>query len=114
MPRKFVGIPTLPTEGIPPGQAVMLNAVKQNLEMLIGVRGSGSDAAVVRSDITVRMPAKVLKTTTAQGAAISISGAQVAAAADYAKLISDVQGVIAVVNQNHDILDALIRQLKGT
>ncbi len=114
MPKRFVGIPALPTEGIPPGQVVMLNAIKQNLEMLIGVRGTGADAAVTRSDITVSMPAKVLRTTTAKGSAISISGAQVAAAADYAKLISDVQGVIAVVNQNHDILDALIRQLKGT
>jgi hypothetical protein len=114
MPRRFVGIPTLPTENVPPGQVVMLNAIKQNLEMLVGVRGNGGDAAVVRSDITIRMPAKTLNTTTALGGALDIGGVQVAAAQDYAKLISDVRGVIAVVNQHHDIIEALIRQLKGT
>lgn len=114
MPKKFVGIPSLPTEGIPPAQLVALNAIKQNVEMLIGIRGSGTDAAIVRGDITVRMPNKTLNTTTAEGAAIDIDGAQVAAAADYAKLISDVRGVMVVVNQYHDVLEALIRQLKGS
>lgn len=115
MPR-FTSIPTVPTSSIGDWNGQILNALKENVELLTGTRGEDDLAsrAITGDRVrvkTVENPTFVKVTATAQG--YTVSGVNVAALSDYAKLIIDVQNLGNDVLILRASLNALITQLKG-
>lgn len=113
---RFVGIPNVPTEGMNVPQLSVLNALKQNVELLAGIRGeSDSDsAAVLKGSInTSKMAAQSITKVTAIGAGFTIDGVNLASAEDFGKLVSDVQLVINDMTNLRDFVTKFINNLKG-
>lgn len=113
-PSRFVAIPDIP-QGLTTWQFTTLNAMKENLELLMGVRGSdGSNRAIASGQITVAgVPAQTMSRVTAGGAGFTISNVTVPSLDDYAKLILDVQQLANDVANVRATLNALIGQLRG-
>jgi hypothetical protein len=115
-PPRFSAIPTIPQSGLTDWQFQTLNAMKENIELLTGARGSGaaSASAVTRSSITVlEAPAQTMQRVTAQGLGFTISGVLVPSLDDYIKLASNVQQLANDVATLRSIINTLITQLKG-
>lgn len=117
---KFTAVPNISQEGLPDAQFAIFNALKENVDLLIGARGGDASAmaAVTRGSITVNpAPEMTMKRVSAEGAgfAININNQifNVAGHEDYVKLIVDVQQLANDVATLRDVLNALIRQLKG-
>lgn len=113
---RFTGIPSLPQVGVEEWQYRFLGAVKQNVELLIGTRGEQdlSSRAILRS--TVRIPSAPepsLRTLSAVGSGLSISGAQVASLSDYQLLVKDVQLLTNDVAALRQAVNTLIAQLRS-
>lgn len=100
---RFSGIPDLP-EGIGQEWApALISSLKQNVELLAGLRGEQdrASAAVLRGDVDVnRLPPANLRNIdyepyeiTAEGKGFNIEGELVAGLDDYAKLIGDVANI---------------------
>lgn len=112
---RFTAIPNIPQAGLTDWQFNTLNAMKENIELLIGVRGSDNTVrAVVSGQITVaNPPSQTMTRVTAEGTGFTISGASVPSLDDYGKLISDVQQLANDVANLRTTLSTLINQLKG-
>lgn len=113
---RFAGIPDIP-EGLGQEWAPdLIGALKQNVELLAGIRGETdrASAAVLRGDVEVnRLPPANLQSlsyepyeVTAEGQGFEIQGQQVASLDDFAKLISD---VISVSNNTQRLANDLTR-----
>jgi len=100
---RFSGIPDVP-EGLGQEWApALIGALKQNVELLAGIRGEQdrASAAVLRGDVDVnRVAPPNLQSVsfdsyeiTAEGQGFDIEGERVASLDDYAKLIGDVANV---------------------
>ena len=100
---RFSGIPDIP-EGLGQEWApALIGALKQNVELLAGIRGEEdrASAAVLRGDVNVNpLPPANLRSLsfdsyqlTAEGKGFEIDGEQLASLDDYAKLIVDVANV---------------------
>lgn len=110
---QFTAIPTVPQQGLNDWQFQTLNAMKENIELLTGVRGTGA-AAVIRGAVTVAgAPTQTMQRVTAQGAGFTISGQNVPSLDDYAQLIGNVQQLANDVAALRATVNALINQLKG-
>jgi len=112
---QFIAIPN-PPMGIPAWQVQMLNAMKDNIELLTGQRGERGQQSksVLKSDITIRsLPAQQIRQTSASGQGFTIDNASVPSLTDYVSLIQDVQSVIADVTALRSTLETLITQLRG-
>jgi hypothetical protein len=112
---RFTAIPAVPT-GLNEWQNQLLNALKEDVELLCGIRGEADAAsqAVTRSTITVLEANEMtLKRVTAEGKGYTISGQNVADLDDYAKLITNVQDLANDVAYLRSIINVLISQLKG-
>ncbi len=113
---KFSSIPAVPNQNISEWQAAVLNALKENVELLTGYRGAGaaSNAAVIKGNIRVN-PAGTpsFSRVTATGQGYTISGQNVAALDDFGKLINDVQLLANDVATLRAVVNTLIAQLKG-
>lgn len=109
----YAAIPNVPQQGISEWQFAFFNALKQNVEQLTGQRGVPGYQSILVGNVGVQ-PADVLQIqqVTATGAGYTISGSDVAALDDVAKLILDVQKVINDVQYLRDVLNTLILQLK--
>jgi hypothetical protein len=92
-----------------------MNAMKENLELLIGARGSDSSVrALTAGQVTVSNPAAQRMTQiTAQGVGFTVSGVDVASLADYVKLASNVQQLANDVASLRATVNTLINQLTG-
>ena len=115
MPGRFTAIPSVPT-GLNEWQNQLSNTMKENVELLCGIRGEGDLAsrAVVRSDITVNEARELnMKRVTAEGKGYTISGQNVADLDDYAKLILNVQELANDVAYLRSVVNTMIVQLKG-
>lgn len=112
---RFTAIPNIPQSGLTDWQANTLNAMKENLELLIGARGDGNSArAVIGGQVTVaNPPAQTMRQVTAQGAGFTISGVTVPSLEDYGKLVTDVQQLANDVANLRATVNVLINQLKG-
>jgi hypothetical protein len=111
-PTNFTGISSIPSEGVNPGLNAFMTTIKQNLEVLMGIRGS--DKAVLVSQIGLP-ELKQQKTTqsSASGAGYDIGGGTlVAQAEDVAALISDVNSLIADVAETRQYLNELVNRLQ--
>jgi hypothetical protein len=87
--------------------------MKENIELLIGARGSSS-AALIRGTITAAAPpAQTMQRVSATGTGYTISGVTVPSLDDYTKLLDNVQQVANDVAALRNTLNTLIAQLKG-
>lgn len=113
---RFTAIPPPPQTEMSGWQFYMLNALKENVELLTGMRGErdGASAAVTKSSVSVKpMSQQSMRQVTAQGAAVNISGAVVPAMEDYVELIKNVQALANDVAALQLTLNTLISQLRG-
>lgn len=112
---RFTAIPSIPQSGLTDWQFQTMNAMKENLELLTGARGSDNSVrALTAGQVTVNNAAEQRMTRiTAQGVGFTVSGVDVASLADYLKLASNVQQLADDVASIRSTLNALINQLKG-
>lgn len=112
---RFTAIPSIPQGGLTDWQFNTLTAMKENLELLVGSRGSDNSVrAVVSGQITVPNPASPTMTrVSATGTGFTIGGATVPSLDDYSKLVSDVQQLANDVANLRATVNTLINQLKG-
>ncbi len=116
MAGRFTSIPAVPQTGVDFVQGQILEALRQNVELLAGIRGERDlvSRAVLRGDLTVVPPeAPTFRALTANGAGFVISGASVPSATDYVALLRDVERLAADVAALGATLSTLIRQLRG-
>lgn len=110
---RFTAIPAVPQQGLNDWQFQTLNAMKENIELLTGVRGTGA-SAITRNAVTVAdAPTQTMQRVTAQGVGFTISGQNVPSLDDYGQLINNVQQLANDVATLRNTVNALINQLKG-
>ena len=113
-PPRFSAIPNIPQQGLTDWQFVTLNAMKENLELLTGARGSIAGTAITKGNITVvDAPTQTMQRVTAEGTGYTISGVTVPSLDDYGKLVTNVQQLSNDVAALRTTLNTLINQLKG-
>mgnify|MGYP005990714393 FL=1 len=113
---RFTAIPAVPQGGITDWQSVLISSVKENVELLTGLRGEADLAsrAITKGQITLQeMPAQNMRQVSAKGTGFTISSQQVAGLDDVGLLITDVQTLANDLAYTRNVLNALIRQLKG-
>jgi hypothetical protein len=121
----FAPIPDVPREGLNLAESALFTAMKENIEILAGVRTSGIRA--ITSDVVTIQPTdnQSLKRVTAGASGYATSypnGATLAAqtgaiviisATDYANLIQDVQNVANDLAKVQNVVNSLIGQLRS-
>lgn len=113
---RFSAIPNPPQSEMSGWQFYMLNALKENVELLTGARGEkdGASRAITKAAVTVaQVPAQSMRQVTAQGSAVNIDGAVVPAIDDYIELLKNVQSLANDVAALRETLNTLIGQLRG-
>lgn len=113
---RYTAIPAVPLVGIEPWQSQLLNALKENVELLTGARGETDSASVAlnRARITVSAPAQQTMTrVSAQGGGVTLSGVSVPTLEDYTLLLGDVQRLANDVATLRSTVQLLISQLRG-
>jgi hypothetical protein len=113
---RFTAIPAVPQGGITDWQSVLISSVKENVELLTGLRGEVDLAskAVTKGQITLElMGDQNMKQISAKGAGFTISGQEVAGLDDYGLLLTDVQTLANDLAYTRAVLNALIQQLRG-
>lgn len=113
---RFSAIPNPPQSEMSGWQYYMLNALKENVDLLTGARGEKDNAsrALTKASITVApAPTQSMRQLTAQGAAVNIEGATVPDMTDYIELLKNVQSLANDVAALRATLNALIGQLRG-
>jgi hypothetical protein len=113
---RFTAVPSIPTGNVTEWQSQVLNAMKENVELLAGIRGEADLAskAVTRGQLSVgSAPSGTFSRVSATGKGYTISGQNVPDLDDYGKLINDVTLLANDVANLRATLNALIAQLKG-
>tara|TARA_R100001510_G_C7491322_1_gene99006 strand:+ start:87 stop:434 length:348 start_codon:yes stop_codon:yes gene_type:complete len=113
---RFTAIPAVPQGGITDWQSILITSVKENVELLTGLRGEAdlSSKAVTKGQITLleQSPQK-MQQVSAKGTGFTISSQDVAGLDDYGLLLQDVQTLANDLAQTRLVLNILIKQLKG-
>lgn len=113
---RYVAIPAVPLAGVEEWQARLLNALKENVELLTGARGEpdSASAAVNLSRLSVDTPpAQVMRQVSARGSGVTISGANVPLLEDYNQSLADLQRLANDVAALRATVEILIRQLRS-
>lgn len=113
---RFAPIPEIPLGGITDWMFALLSAMKENIDLLTGMRGENDNAStsLTKSSITVAPPLPMGMTKmSATGAGFTIQGVQVASLDDHNKLIQDVARLTVDVANLRGTVNALISNLKG-
>ena len=113
---RFTAIPGVPQTNITDEQSLLISTIKQNVELLAGIRGEedSQSKAVTKGDIDVNnLSLQNMRQVSAKGEGFTISGQNVVSLDDYAKLLSDVQTLADDLAFTRAVLNALITQLKG-
>jgi len=113
---RFAAIPAIPTSNVTEWQSQVMNALKENVELLCGTRGEadGKSRAVTTGAVTTQTITDVKFTrVSATGKGYTISGQNVADLDDFAKLILDVSLLAQDVATLRSTLNSLLTQLKG-
>ena len=116
MPARFSAIPNPPQSEMTGWQFYMLNALKENVELLTGARGEkdGASRAITKAAVTVKPGAtQSMRQLTAQGSAVNLEGAVVPDMTDYIELLKNVQALANDVAAVRETLNTLIGQLRG-
>ena len=113
MPR-FAALREIPTTGLNEWESSLLSGMKENIELLIGARISGTKA-VMTDVLASRIKAVdnlTSKQITAAGNGVNISGSNVPLLSDYNLLRQDVQTLINDVSRIQNLLNNLIQALE--
>jgi hypothetical protein len=113
---RFTAIPSVPTGNVTEWQGQIFRALKEDVELLAGIRGEADLAskAVTRSQLRVNQTAQpTFSRVSATGKGYTISGQNVPDLDDYGKLINDVQLLANDVATLRNVVNTLIAQLKG-
>jgi len=113
---RYTAIPAVPLVGVDEWQSQLLNALKENVELLTGTRGEPdlASAAINVARLSVAVPpVQAMQRVTATGSGVTISGANVPVFEDYTKLIVDVQQLANDVANLRATVEVLITQLRG-
>jgi hypothetical protein len=113
---RYTAVPAVPLTGVEEWQAQLLNALKENVELLTGTRGEPDLASVAinRARLTVAVPPEQsMRQVSASGSGVTISGAAVPVLDDYTQLLTDVQRLANDVANLRATVEVLITQLKG-
>jgi hypothetical protein len=110
MPQ-YQGIPNIPNESIPQWQYDVLAAMKENLEILMGVRG---DTPAVTTDLVRVSPQnwQLMTQVSARGEFTTSAATGVPTIADYIRLLNDVQLLASDVARIQDALNTLIKNTR--
>jgi hypothetical protein len=113
---RFVAVPDVPQAGFTDWQVGILNALKDNVELLTGGRreAGASSQAITRGSITVNdPPAQTMTRVTATGAGFTISGVSVPSLEDYNRLLVNVQQLANDVAVLRSTVAILLAQMRG-
>lgn len=113
---RFTAVPSVPTGNMTEWQGQILRALKENVELLAGIRGEADSQsqAITKGQIGVKSTsAPTFSRVSATGKGYTISGQNVPDLDDYGKLINDVQLLANDVATLRNTVNALIAQLKG-
>jgi len=121
MAGRFTGIPAIPTDGLADWQAQIFSAIKENVELLIGVRGEAglASAAIIKGNISVSsMSTQDMRQTKVVGKTWSgisglPAGESVADGEDFITMRSDLQSLANDVAVTRETINVLLGQLKG-
>ena len=113
MPR-FAALREIPTTGLNEWESSLLSSMKENIELLIGARISGTKA--VMTDVLASRIKAVDNLTSKQiiavGNGVNIAGSNVPLLSDYNLLRQDVQTLINDVSRIQNLLNNLIQALE--
>lgn len=111
---RFAPIPQVPQEGMSPLQYQLMNALKENVELITGTRGASPDSqALLRGQVTLELLDELTaKQISAKGSGVSIEGTAVPTLDDYGRLLSDLQSVMNDMATLRNTLNSLIQQLR--
>jgi len=113
---RFTAIPSVPTGNVTEWQGQIFRALKEDVELLAGIRGEADLAskAVTRGQLRVNQTAQpTFSRVSATGKGYTISGQNVPDLDDYGKLINDVPLLANDVATLRNIVNTLIAQMKG-
>ena len=113
---RYTAVPAVPIVGVEEWQSQILNALKENVDLLIGARGESdrASAALNRASLNVSVPpAQTMVRVSASGNGVTISGANVPIIEDYTQLLTDVQKLANDVANLRATVEILITQLRG-
>ena len=121
MAGRFAGIPNIPTDGLADWQAQIFSAIKENVELLIGIRGEAdlASAAIIRGNITVSsLSTQDMRQNSSVGRTWSgisglPAGESVADGEDFIALRADLQTLANDVAVTRETINVLLGQLKG-
>jgi hypothetical protein len=110
MPQ-YTGIPAIPNESIPQWQYDLLQAMKENIEIMMGQRGPGR---VVTNDTLGVAPEnrQLMRQISARGDFVTVGAFDVPVLEDYTKLLNDVQQLATDVSKIQDALNALLINMR--
>ena len=113
---RYAAIPAVPVVGVDEWQSRILNALKENVELLTGTRGERdlASAAVNLARLTAEPPpTQTMRQVSASGSGVTVSGVNVPLLEDYNQLIVDVQKLANDVAALRATVEVLIAQLRG-
>lgn len=112
---RFTAIPAVPVIADNPQQIAFLNAIRENVELLIGARGVNDNRALLRGQVTIQeLPAQNMVRVSATGAGFTIQEVGVPSITDYVALLGDVQTLANDVATLRRAVEVLINQLRGS
>ena len=101
MANRFTGIPAVPLDGLTDWQSVLIGSMKENVELLTGLRGEADviSKAVTQGQVTLaQLGEQNMRQVTAQGTGFEVTsqgtlnpGTNVPNLEDVIKLVNDVQ-----------------------
>jgi hypothetical protein len=112
---RYTAVPAVPLVGVEEWQSQLLNALKENVELLTGTRGESdfASAAVNRARLTVSAPpTQEMVRVSANASGVTLSGVNVPVLEDYSQLIVDVQKLANDVANLRATVEVLITQLR--
>lgn len=113
---RYAAIPAVPLVGVEEWQSQLLNALKENVELLTGTRGEPDLASVAinRSRLNVDVPSEQKMTRVgAQGSGVTINGTNIPLLEDYNQALVDIQTLANDVANLRATVEVLIKQLRG-
>ena len=113
---RYAAVPAVPIIGVDEWLSQLLNALKENVELLTGTRGEADLASIALnpSRFTVAVPpTQEMQRVSANGSGVTIGGANVPILEDYTQLVTDVQKLANDVANLRATVEVLVIQVKG-
>lgn len=110
-----VSVANPPLEGSSQARIAFDTQIKELVETLAGQRGSTTDAAITRGDVSIFVPSLSKTALNAQGTVVQTTdGLILAQGADFLRLVDDVRVIIQDNVNMRNTIAQLVAQLKGS